>query len=958
MPQIRNIGQQASAPGPVDYAIERPNQAFAQAGRDAKEAGGILDQLAQEDAAVEGLKALSDFDAASDARALELQKAAKTPDGFGQLWAGDWDQRAQALVDATSNDRVAAFLQQRLFAGQARAHAPGYAWEAQQKEALQATQFGEAANQIANGIMKDPARFPEALANVQAMLEAGGFEPAKREALWAATAGQFAQSYLSGLPPAEALQRLQGGELDKYLGADAKIALANHFAAAVRQAETEGRVNANKAETLAFLQGAKAINDYGNGVGPRPVFTPEMRAAMGEDNALRLDVQLGDADARIGKSQAGMNKVVTALALGQRLDQSDGDDRKAVDQHFQQAFLPTLEQVSPEQRVDAIISQVNKYGVLPDSFASSMVTVPLATGSPDQKAQAAQIYARLAQEQPAYAGSTAISDVTRRTAILINNYREAGMSAEDAARAADADLKIEKKTGKDIGAEYRELISNGQGKPSKSEQFLQSQFDEGWFSSAPALQAGVTAAFDNLASHEFATNGGNIELAQKAALDKLRTQYGVSRVNGAPVLMRHAPELFYSLPGMSRDQNSVWIKQQAVEDLNANSASPIAPENIQIVPYVTATGRQVTGPDGKPAYALTVVGPDGIPYPQMDYTQGSPNYGKPLAWVPDTAKATAVFNSATELRKTFNLEVARYNRDFPTMTRQQREQGRKDILKKYNFNPGYRDRLEWLSPLVRPERMRREQRSELESATGVGGELSGIAGLTGKAANDKAREIVTDQLRALGYSEDAANDPAAHWALLKDNNNTVSDKMQAGKMMARYGRGPDQGVYPPEEGMRQSTETWASRGPGDVGEPVASFRDNSQQVNDLLRSMETDYARMHQALGGMRAGEPRRQEMLAASAAELTRKLETARSVEDKRNLINGLVIKAENASAPARREIMAQLDKHWADADINHKLAIARLHILDARDRLVGSVVGSDAVEIAREGATLGPRL
>lgn len=722
MPSIRNIGQQVSAPGPVDYAMERPSTAFAQLQREAKEAGGILDQIAQEDAAVEGLKALSDFDTASDARALELQKTAKTPDGFGKAWAGDWDQRAQQLIDATGNERVASFLQQRLLAGRERAHAPGYAWEASQKEALQATQFDQSVGQMAAGITSDHTRFAEALANVDATLKAGGFEPAKREALWVAASRQLARSYVAGLPPAEGLRQLQAGELDNYIDPDNKVALINQLEAKQRGDEAAARVETNRAQTLAALQFATQVNAYGNGQAERPALTPEVRASIGDENALRAEMSLSDADAKIGKAQAGMAKVTTALALGQRLDQSDAKDRDAVDQHFMQTFVPTLQQVPPEQRVDAIMGQINRYGVVPGSFASQMVTIPLATGSPDQKAQAAEVYARLAQEQPAFAGSNDISDVTRRTAILINNYREAGMSAEDAARAADADLKIEKKQGKEIGAEYQDRIKpTSVGGPSRSQEFLQNAFSEGWFSATPAMQGGVVSAFDNLAAHEYATNGGNLDLAQKAALDKLKSQYGVSRVNGSPIIMRHAPELFYSIPGLEPSQNSIWIKQQAVADLNRNSAAPIAPENIQIIPYAVATGRNMTGPDGKPAYALTVVGPDGIPYPQMDYTPGSPNYGKPLAWVPDTEKETAIFNSASELRNQFNLEVARFNRDTPNLTMQQREQRRKEILQKYDLNPLYRDRLEWLAPFVKPKQERRSEADPLENATGQGG---------------------------------------------------------------------------------------------------------------------------------------------------------------------------------------------------------------------------------------------
>ncbi len=79
---------------------------------------------------------------------------------------------------------------------------------------------------------------------------------------------------------------------------------------------------------------------------------------------------------------------------------------------------------------------------------------------------------------------------------------------------------------------------------------LSDLFDDAWFSDpqvgfTPGSEFGIKAEYQAIAEDKFFANNGNAELAKNAAMAEMKRLYGVTRIAGKAVVMKHPPESYW-----------------------------------------------------------------------------------------------------------------------------------------------------------------------------------------------------------------------------------------------------------------------------------------------------------------------------------------------------------------------------------------------------------------------------
>lgn len=259
MARIPFIEQQMGGPGVADLVTARPNQAFNQLAQQADRSAGILDELAEREAAIGGAKALADFRLARVERITKLRTEAQTPEGHSDLIGTDFDEAAKKLLQAHENPRVQAYLEQRLIDARTNEVADAVVWEAGARIDRAERDAGETVSKYANMVTSNPAQFQSALADVEAMIETAGLPMQSADKMRAAARAQLAQSAVYGQiekNPSGVLRELNSGTWDEYLDPDNKISAVNAAQSEIKRREAEAKANAAQARAELSVDAA------------------------------------------------------------------------------------------------------------------------------------------------------------------------------------------------------------------------------------------------------------------------------------------------------------------------------------------------------------------------------------------------------------------------------------------------------------------------------------------------------------------------------------------------------------------------------------------------------------------------------------------------------------------------------------------------------------------------------
>lgn len=253
--------------------------------------------------------------------------------------------------------------------------------------------------------------------------------------------------------------------------------------------------------------------------------------------------------------QANVGLINSVLRDEGILDPADSKAKKAMDDHFSNVFLPSLQKMNTTEKSNAISDYVSKTGIYPSALESS-VNAQLSNGTPAQKIIGAEIINTIAEKNPNTA--LQINDTIRARARMISDNVVAGLDPETSVMYAENSV-FQKDT-----PEYKarkERFSD----PKNGEQikFNKSDYTKLFRSDPSEVPDAMQADYDTLNRSYFMDGGLNAKQAADLAREKVKAQWAQTNVDGKKRWMKYAPEAIYG-----NQAGTDWIAQQLKDDIS------------------------------------------------------------------------------------------------------------------------------------------------------------------------------------------------------------------------------------------------------------------------------------------------------------------------------------------------------------------------------------------------------
>lgn len=234
----------------------------------------------------------------------------------------------------------------------------------------------------------------------------------------------------------------------------------------------------------------------------------------------------------------------------------------------------------------AIIQQT---GVVPQPVLNS-IRRGLSSQTPADVAAAAQLAQQISSSDSAALGRRDGGSEVQKTADDFSYYvNQLNLTPEEAARRLIEDRDPQKqRERKALEPAAKEFLKAVEGES------LPALFDDAWFSD-PAVgfntgaEYGIKAEFQALAQDRFYSTNGNAELALNQAKAEMQRLYGVTRIAGRAVVMKHPPEKYW--PGNDTSgigatlagANPLDYAKQQLENSVREADATYAPGSISLV---------------------------------------------------------------------------------------------------------------------------------------------------------------------------------------------------------------------------------------------------------------------------------------------------------------------------------------------------------------------------------------
>lgn len=292
----------------------------------------------------------------------------------------------------------------------------------------------------------------------------------------------------------------------------------------------------------SITQGTPAINAENTAAAlyHRGAYTPEQYT-----NVLQAIDQ-----ARIESAKKGAELVTVddAIRTGKRLDPKDEKIVKGVDLWFKNATKTNGIEPGTEEYTNAAASLAERTNILPPE-AMSWARKTLLSGEPAMVIPAANAMQRFADAAPsAYAYfddpnikamSSQVDSLVRAGVAPAKAVEIARANTFDIPKARQDALKATYTKGKFAADNAGKLQSHLNGDDA---------FETTFFGKAPAAPLAMQDEYGSLVRTYYDSTNGDIEQARELAWKDIRGTYGISTVNGAPQVLKYAPELVF--PGI------------------------------------------------------------------------------------------------------------------------------------------------------------------------------------------------------------------------------------------------------------------------------------------------------------------------------------------------------------------------------------------------------------------------
>lgn len=287
--------------------------------------------------------------------------------------------------------------------------------------------------------------------------------------------------------------------------------------------------------------------------------------------------------ARIEAAQRGAqeNAALRAFLAGQPLDPRDSNARKGMDTLF--AAQVTGQERGSAAWQNAAIEMARRTNIVP-SDAVAWARAVATAGDVEGAANASAFLSRLEDANPA---AYAYFDDPQLQAFAsqVNDAMHAGAPSDVAVQVAQRNaFGLQDSDRKAYEDSYRRSKA-AQGNAAALQGLLDSddRYDRRLFGGAPQASIALQGEFETSVARYYPFTGGDLEAARALAFRDVTRSWGYSTVNGAPELLKWAPEAMY--PGLT----SAVIRADLAQSLRGLVADPA---KVRLVPDATTAHTQ------------------------------------------------------------------------------------------------------------------------------------------------------------------------------------------------------------------------------------------------------------------------------------------------------------------------------------------------------------------------------
>lgn len=328
------------------------------------EAEEFLTQIADQDAAVEGLSRLADFKISQAQRLDALQQSAASPEGFTPTALKDFDDQSKEFLKGLGNPRVSRFVEMRMPEVRGATAASALQWETNARGQLRQQNFLDGLNKYQTLATQSLGNYEAAKADTMALLNAGGFDPVEAAKLQTLSVRSLAKSAVFGeigRNPQSMLERLNKGDFPE-LDADTRLQAIGAAESKIREVTADERLaNATRRTRVAewVKDDMASVVNTGQSV-PLPegyteadlaeVFNPAELAALRQSQIQARELYKATSD-------IGTQPLAQAAATIQKLKPVEGQqgyqDKLQIYQQAQEKFrnMLALRATDPAQAV-------------------------------------------------------------------------------------------------------------------------------------------------------------------------------------------------------------------------------------------------------------------------------------------------------------------------------------------------------------------------------------------------------------------------------------------------------------------------------------------------------------------------------------------------------------------------------------------------------------------------------